>query len=315
MRLTTSAIAILFVAAMPAAQDAARAAQESPPESRVERVEIPSVATAGEVPAMVYLPPGYFDDDEQRYPVIYFLHGAGRGNERTWQARGSDRVVDQLTEEGVLPPSIVVCPRAPRSMCFYINWKGQEDQRHGDFVTAELPAFVDAHYRTVAKRGHRALMGDSMGGFGALIDALHHPEVFGCVAVHSPSIYPEDIDSLPGWMRGGGRGRGRGNLLAKIFGDPIDNDWWLDNNAFHLAKTAEPDQYDDLAIYFDVGREDRYGLAKPCQMWHELLDESGIAHKFVLRDGSHGREYFSANVPHSLAFVGEVLRRAAGEDK
>ena len=50
-------------------------------------------------------------------------------------------------------------------MSFWINWKGQERERHGDFVSRELPAWVDANYRTRKGRAFRALMGDSTFGF------------------------------------------------------------------------------------------------------------------------------------------------------
>jgi S-formylglutathione hydrolase FrmB len=279
-------------------------AQSKGVQATSEQVTIPSKALGESVRGVVHLPPGYEKDKDTRYPVIVFLHGAGRGNEGTWEQRGTNATVARLIEEKKLPPSIVVCPRA-RRMSFYINWKGQETERHGDFVSRELPAWIDGKYRTQKGRQYRALLGDSMGGFGALVNALRHKEVFGSVAALEPSIYPEDIKSLPGWMTSG-RG-GRGDMLTRIFGDPIDETWWLERNVFHIVKKAKPGAFDDLAIYYDVGHDDRFGLGEHCSAWHKVLKEHKVAHTFHLREGGHGREFFSDNVGHALEFVGHVF--------
>lgn len=300
--LAVSLLAVTLLCGRVAAQPQAETAAP-----RTERIEIHSDAADTDVPTVVHLPAGYDDDEARRYPVIYFLHGAGRGSEKTWEERGTVDTLVRLQEAGDMPPCLVVCPREPRRMAFYINWKDQDDRRHGDFVTQELPAYIDEHFRTLPTRELRALTGDSMGGYGALINALQHPDVFGSVSAHEPSIFPEDPSYLPGWMKRGGRGEG---ILSRLFGEPMDEEWWLAHNVFHLIKQAESGAFANLPIYFDVGTDDRYGLAKPCQMWHELLREKGVDHVFHLRDGGHGRRFFADNVEHSLAFHGKLLAKA-----
>ena len=124
------------------------------------------------------------------------------------------------------------------------------------------------------------------------------------------TIFPEDRTQLPTWVQQG-RG-GRSGLLSGLFGDPIDEQYWLDHNLFHIARTAPEGRFKELAIYFDVGKDYRYGLAAPTQSWHELLDARKIAHRFTLREGGHGREFFLDNLPESMGFLGKALARDGG---
>lgn len=300
MHLKATVAAFLALLLTCVAQDAAK--------PRTERISVPSEAVDAEVTVAVHLPAGYDTEKDRRYPVIFFLHGAGRGSERTWAQRGTNDTVAKLVEQKKLPPCIIVCPRDAGRMTFYINWKGQRTQRHADLITAELPAYIDEKYRTLKGRSFRAIMGDSMGGFGALVNALRHPGVFGSVSAHEPAIYPEDIESLPGWIRRGGRGRG--SVLARLFGDPVDEKYWLAHNVFHIAKTAGKDAFRDLPIYFDVGKDDRYGLDQTCPPWSKLLKRKGVKHTFHLRPGGHGSRFFAAAVPSSLEFHGKHFQAA-----
>lgn len=277
-------------------------------DARSERISIRSEAVDRDVPVIVHLPKSYSEAKEKRYPVIYFLHGAGRGSERTWERRGCPEVLDRLIADKKMPECIIVCPRDAGRMTFYINWKDQATQRHGDFITQELPKAIDAKYRTRKGRAFRALMGDSMGGFGALVNALRNPEAFGSVSAHEPAIYPEDIEQLPSWIRGGRRGRP--SILSRLFGDPIDQEYWLAHNVFSIIKNAKKGAFDDLPIYFDVGKGDRYGLDKTCPEWAKLLKKKGVKHTFHLREGGHGRRFFEASVPSSLAFHGKLFNAA-----
>ena len=301
MRFTWPAL-LVFMAASAVAQ------AESSETPRSERISVPSEAVDRGVPAIVHLPASYAKDTTRRYPVIYFLHGAGRGSERTWDSRGCPEVMAGLVAQKKMPECIVVCPRDAGRMSFYINWKGQPKQRHGDFITKELPKFIASKYRVLEGREFRALMGDSMGGFGALVNALRDPAAFGSVSAHEPAIYPEDIDQLPSWIRGGRRGRP--SILSRMFGDPVDQKYWLAHNVFSIVKSAEKGAFDDLPIYFDVGKGDRYGLDETCPEWARLLKERGVKHTFHLRTGGHGRRFFEASVPSSLQFHGALFSTA-----
>ncbi len=140
----------------------------------------------------VYLPPSYASRPERRYPVAYVLTGfTGRGrmllNDAPWSPPLDERM-DRLIAGGC-GEMILVMPD-----CFtryggsqYLN--STATGRYEDHLIEELVPFVDARYRTLAARDHRGIMGKSSGGYGAIVHAMKHPEVFGAVACHSGDMY------------------------------------------------------------------------------------------------------------------------------
>ena len=136
----------------------------------------------------VYLPPSYDAHPERRYPVAYVLTGfTGRGrmllNDSPWSPALDERM-DRLVAEGC-GELILVMPD-----CFtrfggsqYLN--SSATGRYEDHLTGELVPWVDARYRTLSGHEHRGIMGKSSGGYGAIVQAMRHPELFGAVACHS----------------------------------------------------------------------------------------------------------------------------------
>lgn len=139
----------------------------------------------------VYLPPDY--DESKRYPSVYLLAGfTGRGtmmlNESAWDENIQQRL-DRLIATNAIQPLIVVLPD-----CFtkyggsqYINSEGTG--RYEDYLIQELIPYIDAHYKTIPERARRGVAGKSSGGFGALIQGMRHPEMFGAVACHSGDMH------------------------------------------------------------------------------------------------------------------------------
>lgn len=155
-------------------------------------------------PVPVYLPPGY-DDSDRRYPVIVMLTGyGGTGplllNLRAWD-ESLPQQLDRLIGSGQMEPAIVVMPDC------WTRYGGSQYLNssalgcYEDYLIDEIVPFVDSQYRTLADRNHRGIVGKSSGGYGALVQAMHHPEVFGAAACHSGDMYFEfcylgDIASL-----------------------------------------------------------------------------------------------------------------------
>lgn len=269
--------------------------------SKIEYIDVESPALHRAGQAGVYLPPGY-ERGEDRYPVVYFLHGM-RGSERQWEARGMGELLDGLIRAGEVPPMIVVAPAGENSM--YVNWKSGEAD-WADFIAKDLVAVIDARYRTRAEPAFRGISGDSMGGYGALNVGFQQPDVFGSISAHSAALYPVDPDALPDWIKQ------RGERWGDIFGFPVDADHWRNNNPLHLATTLPVADLRRLQIYFDCGRDDRYGFDTGNAELDAVLAEREVPHVFHLRTGNHGREYFSKYAPESLRFHGAVFRAAAG---
>ncbi len=143
----------------------------------------------------VYLPPGYDDEPGRRYPALYLLssHGSTGPSLLNWSAwrENIQQQLDRLIAGGTLAPVIVVLPdmwtRFGSSQ--FINSAGIG--RYEDYLVGEIVPYVDAHYRTLPGRDHRGVLGRSSGGYGALVQAMRHPETFGAVACHSGDLYWE----------------------------------------------------------------------------------------------------------------------------
>lgn len=147
-----------------------------------------------ERPLIVYLPPGYDDEPDRRYPVIYIIMGYG-GYVTMWGNRQMFRqplyeTADQVFATGAAPPAVLV----------YVDaWTGYGGSQYVDspgtgkyhsYLCDEIVPWVDARYRTLADRSHRAIAGKSSGGFGAMITPMLRPDLFGALATHAgDSLY------------------------------------------------------------------------------------------------------------------------------
>lgn len=163
-RLAAALLAAL-AATLPGTANAQR--NTVPDTGRVRIVSIPGSLPAPRN-AVVVLPVGY-DQSPRLYPVLYLLHGHGGGH-RNWLERTN------LLAHTARLPLIVVLPDAGNS--WYTNSFARPDERFEEYVAREVPAFVDAHFRTLTYREARYVAGLSMGGYGALKLGLKYPGRF-----------------------------------------------------------------------------------------------------------------------------------------
>ncbi len=140
----------------------------------------------------VYLPPGYHRSS-RRYPTVYLLTGfTGRGafmlNDSAFDEPIQERL-DRLIGSGQIQPMIVVLPDAFTRYggSQYLN--SSATGRYEDYLIDEIVPFIDQSYRTLAQPDRRAIGGKSSGGFGALVQGMRHPDVFGAIACHSGDMY------------------------------------------------------------------------------------------------------------------------------
>ncbi|TMQ74203.1 MAG: esterase [Candidatus Eisenbacteria bacterium] len=147
---------------------------------------------ARRVPA--YLPPSYDERPERRYPVAFVLTGfTGRGpmllNDNLWNPP-LDARMDALIAAGCGEMILVMPDCATRyGGSQYLD--SSATGRYQTHLIAELVPFVDRSFRTLAGREHRGVLGKPSGGYGALVQGMRHPEVFGAVACHSGDMYFE----------------------------------------------------------------------------------------------------------------------------
>jgi S-formylglutathione hydrolase FrmB len=311
----------------PAGDLAAPAASVPPAPSRVVTEHFHTDALGVDKAVVVYLPRGYDSEPARHWPVFYYLHGLG-GNETNWVQRGKlDAAADQL---GLA--AIVVMPDGDDG--FYVDspLKIDYDQclkdgtglfvpaeqdhattcvrarNYETYIARELVGWVDAHYHTIARRDGRAIAGLSMGGFGAMSLALRHPDEFAAAASHSgavamlyrgPRPFAPGKTELLGDVSAWGSSAGPiGAWIHGVFGSDIAE--WKAHDVVELAGKLPPGK---VALYFDCGTEDVFGLYDNVQYVHEALTARHIAHEFFLGPGKHDFAFWSARVPNSLAFL------------
>jgi enterochelin esterase-like enzyme len=236
-----------------------------------------SSALDREMSYSVYLPPGY-TTERRRYPVLYMLHGAG-GSKEEWPAYGLITDVDRSITSKDINPLIVVLPQG--DIGYWVNW-ADGGPRWGDYVARDLRRQVDATFRTLPDAQHRAIGGLSMGGAGALQIAFNHPDAFGVVGAHSPSLHVDD------------------GTFTAIYGAGSD---FAEREPLELAVTAT--DIHALKIWIDAGEEDPW--RERDEILHQRLIDREIAHNWSVLPGGHDGDYWTQNLPSYLHFYDSVL--------
>lgn len=149
---------------------------------------------------IVHLPPGYGDDPERRYPVLYLQDGQNLFDPRTafggqeWRV---DHTADDLIRAGAIEPLIIVgiynAGEARiyeyTSTCDPNLRMGGHAHQYGRMVVEELKPFIDSEYLTLSDAAHTGLGGSSLGGLVSLALGIRYRRVFGKLAVLSPSVW------------------------------------------------------------------------------------------------------------------------------
>jgi S-formylglutathione hydrolase FrmB len=315
----------------------------------VERITIHGTALEGNLEgdavdrdAIVFLPPSYTQNRTRRYPVVYALHGYSIGAEQWTKEIHVPQTIEGAFARGAKELIVVM----PDSKTVHNGSMYSSSVTTGDFenyVARDVVSYIDAHYRTIASRESRGLVGHSMGGYGASRIGMKHADVFGSLYIMSPCC-------LSPRGSGGGRGAPRGNnpaneeALAGVktaedsaklpFGlraqlasaaawspNPKNPPLYLDlpigdNEPAVLAKwTANAplafiDQYVPglrryRAIAIDVGDQD--GLRADAGKLHDVLDHYGIANTFEIYAGTHTSDVAVRFQDHVMPFFSRTL--------
>lgn len=288
---------------MPRQSSAASQATASSPasqESGVEYGSLQSPSLGKELKYAVQLPPSYKSDTRRLYPVLYFLHGMN-GNEGEFQRRGVAAEVSKLRDEKKVGEFIIVSPAGENS--FYLNSKS--GVLYEDAIIKDLIPHIEKTYRAIGTPAARAIQGISMGGWGALMLAFKHPEMFSSVSTHSAALY----DELPKPNGADRYAQFMDRTIKRIFGDPPDEAFFQANNPLRLGEAnAAAIKKSGLKIYFDVGDQDRYGYQASNKLLDERLTKAGVPHEFHVFPGNHGWEYMISVADHSYTFLWKNFR-------
>jgi enterochelin esterase-like enzyme len=291
---------------------------------RVERIKIHGTALEGNLEGdavdrdvLVFLPPGYAREKSRRYPVVYALHGYSIGAEQWSKEIQVPQTIEGAFAQGTKEMIVVL----PDSKTLHNGSMYSSSVTTGDFeqfIAHDVVSYIDAHYRTIANRLGRGLVGHSMGGYGATRIGMKHADVFGSLYIMSPCcLSPRPAGRANAEMEKALEGVKTPEDLAKLpFGaraqlatgaawspNPKNPPLYLDlptkagePQPDVLAKWAANaplafiDQYIGSlrryrAISLDVGDKD--GLRVDTGKLHDILDKYGIANSFEVYQGTH----------------------------
>jgi S-formylglutathione hydrolase FrmB len=140
----------------------------------VSTVSIFSPSNGRNVSFQVYTPPGYASDPARDYPLVLSLHGIGGTSPQ--RANLYTQTLDARISSGDILPMIWVFPDGQQNSFYGDAFDGHK-QVYSNVIGEVLP-YVEANYRALANRPYRAMEGFSMGGYGAVLYAAKHPELF-----------------------------------------------------------------------------------------------------------------------------------------
>jgi putative tributyrin esterase len=221
----------------------------------------------------------------QRLPVVFMLHGAG-GGYRDW-SNYSD--VARYAESGVL----LVMPEGESS--YYTNAVDPPNDRFEDYITQDLIREVETRLPAATGRANRAIVGISMGGFGAVKIGLRHPDLFVFAAGISSAI---DVPRRGFSIKRLQQSRHYNSIFGRA-----ESQTRRENDPFNLVKTANP----ETAPYFFLTCGDQEGLLPANREFAALLEERHFHHEFHTIPGSHDWNQWNTWFPVVFRSLSEHL--------
>jgi enterochelin esterase-like enzyme len=344
-RVAAFALGLSMAAAAPIAAQVKTNVPDPVPNAKpatVEHIKIHGAALEGNLEGdavdrdvIVLLPPSYARERTRRYPVVYALHGYSIGAEQWTKEIHVPQTVEGAFAKGAREMIVVL----PDSKTVHNGSMYSSSATTGDFETfiaRDVVAYIDAHYRTIADRNSRGLVGHSMGGYGASRIGMKHPDVFGSLYIMSPCCMsarsagpanaandealaavktPADSEKLPFGLRA------QLASAAAWSPNPKNPPLYLDlptgaNQQSVLARWAANaplafvDQYIQnlrqyRAISMDVGDQD--GLKVDAGKLHDVLDTYGIKNDFEIYPGTHTSDVAVRFQEHVIPFFSRTL--------
>jgi len=292
----------------------------------------------------VYFPPGYDENPDWSYPVICYLHG-WNGDQNTM---GSEMMslTQSLINDGIIDPIIMVGADSspdPFGGSMYVNsslWGNYEDYMINDLIN-----WIDASFRTIPEKGGRALLGQSMGAYGAFRYGIFHRDKFKALAAHAgilgfnKEIWMDIIrqqiinENQPGppyyYDYGSGGLFTKGTFLlsgafspnavtTQTYINPPVVEYLWDENADYIDSIYTKWQpfdlseqikqltiADSIGIYFGCGTNDGFLLYPLHEAMQDTLDAIDLPYEFYSHNGNHGMP--AGFKQGSLIFIDSLL--------
>ena len=209
------------------------------------------------------------------WPVLVLLHGLS-DDHTIWSRRTA---IERYVEGTGL---LVAMPDGHRS--WYVNDPRPGGMAYEDHIIKDVLGFIDRTFPTVGTRDGRAIAGLSMGGYGATMLALKHPNRFSVACGHSSAV---------------------GLVHARQTSDPRWKDLLLalpkeDYDVFTLAGKVKAGRR-KVALRLDCGVDDF--LLEGNRAFHAHLTKIGLPHVYEEYPGAHTWDYWDEHIQQSLAFI------------
>jgi S-formylglutathione hydrolase FrmB len=222
----------------------------------------------------------------RNFPVVYLLHGSG-GGFLDW-SNFSD--VANFAQSGL----VLVMPEGESS--YYTNAVDPPQDRFEDYITRDLISDVESRFPVASGRANRAIVGVSMGGFGAVKIALRHPDLFAFAGGISSAIdVPRRAFS---WKR-----FHQSRHYDSIFGSS-GSQTRHDNDPFVLARNIDP----QAAPYFFLTCGEQEGLLPANHEFAVLLAARDFQFEFHTVRGGHDWNQWNAWLPSVFRSLAEHLQ-------
>ena len=243
----------------------------------------------------IYLPPDY-ETSKRKYPVLYLLHGSG-DDQTGWVQFGDVlQITDKAIENGLATPMIIVMPDAQSGQKGYFN-SFDGEWNYESFFFDEFVPFIEKKYRIRSEKRFRAIAGLSMGGGGAFIYALRHPEMFSSACPLSGVMGELSYDEF--------YKKNEANL-KDLRRETVYN-YYSNHNALSIIKNQTDANLKSVKWYIDCGDDDF--LFEGNSMVHVALKKRGIPHEYRVRDGSHNWTYWRSSLPKVLTFISDYFHQ------
>jgi len=276
-------------------------------------------------PVKIYLPPGYHDYPNNKYPVVYLLHAGDECDYDNFYAYyGLLNTLNQLISSKTIVPMVIVTPNARAiygNSCYtnsYVtgNWE--------DYIVQDVIQHVESKYLVLDQRDSRGLSGFSIGGYGTVKIAMKHPSLFNSIGLIGPGAvnFKDEILNTPVWNNAiiAAAGMNKYDPYAEgaiplVFtyavafapdstlkpilgrfpytadGVFIDSIWqkYLEHDPLTMLHSYSDSLHKINAIQFYIGDQDiwvSYGI----EPFHQALLDNGIVHGYEMYEGSHDPE-------------------------
>ncbi|UYP47618.1 hypothetical protein NEF87_003903 [Candidatus Lokiarchaeum ossiferum] len=321
----------------------------------------------------IYLPPSYFEDETTKFPVIYLLHGYGgsitdlivgtqadfKRNyplilrillKKVFSNLTTFEKLDQLIMSKEIPPFILVQPDGSLRIhdmfetknpdgsykmkgSFYVN--SPFTGNYNDFIFEEVPSYIEQKYRVKPQKESRALIGGSMGGYGALLGGMKYPDQYNIVVALSPLIIPLNLFNvemmMPIYRKIYGKKKAKAIGQKDIDDIRDSSDLIFSHNAPVIPtmqkndgkiiltnqegianwQTADltnvilqyPSAFKDLTLILSCDILDEYHFAPEIREFHQVLLNHNIPHEIDIYEDSQAEKIS----PHTLGIGNQIL--------